>query len=83
METIKNIQMQDICIVSSFDVIKNKDNLFQDPIAKHFSDAEELEVYIFKTKNNKCLRCWQYKKEVDKNDYLCTRCKKVINELQI
>ena len=40
---------------------------------------KNVEVFVYKTKYEKCLRCWQYKKEVSINKGLCERCLLVLN----
>ena len=34
----------------------------------------------YKTKYDKCLRCWQFKKEVESNKGLCDRCRLVLRK---
>ena len=79
LESIKNIEMHNVCIISSFVVSDNKDNLENNFISTFSNKEKNVEVFVYKTKYEKCLRCWQYKKEVSINKGLCERCLLVLN----
>ena len=73
--------MQNICIISSFNILNVSENIDKNFLASpaHESNDKSFEVSVYKTKFEKCLRCWQYKKEVKLNNGLCNRCKLVVN----
>ena len=79
LESIKSIEMHNVCIVSSFVVLDNKDKIDDNFISTFSNKEKNVEVFVYKTKYEKCLRCWQYKKEVSINKGLCERCLLVLN----
>ena len=79
LESIKSIEMHNVCIVSSFVVLDNKDKIDDNFISTFSNKEKKVEVFIYKTKYEKCLRCWKYKKEVSINKGLCERCLLVLN----
>ncbi len=82
LETIENIEMHNVCIVSSFDVLDNKDKIDNNFISTFANKEKNVEVFVYKTKYEKCLRCWQYKKEVSINKSICERCSLVLNNIR-
>ena len=80
LETIKGIEMNNVCIISSFVILENKDKIENNFISTFSNKEKNIEIFVYKTKNEKCLRCWQYKKEVSANKSLCERCLLVINK---
>ena len=60
---------------------KNLRNIkIDDNFISTFSNKEKnVEVFVYKTKYEKCSRCWQHKKEVSINKGLCERCLLVLN----
>ncbi len=74
-QIISSVSMNEICIVSSFEIKKKKESLDKNHIAKVDNSVDDLNIYIYKTNKEKCLRCWQYKLEVKENNGLCNRCK--------
>tara|TARA_B100000941_G_C28401696_1_gene498434 strand:- start:485 stop:973 length:489 start_codon:yes stop_codon:yes gene_type:complete len=81
LEFINNIEMHNVCIISSFVVLDNKDKIENNFISTFSNKEKNLEVFVYNTKFEKCLRCWQYKKEVSANKGLCDRCLLVINKV--
>ena len=79
LESINSIEMHNVCIISSFVVLDNKDKIENNFISTFSNKEKNVEVFVYKTKYEKCLRCWQYKKEVSINKGLCERCLLVIN----
>ena len=79
LKSIKSIEMHNVCIVSSFVVLDNKDKIDDNFISTFSNKEKNVEVFVYKTKYEKCLRCWQYKKEVSINKGLCERCLLVLN----
>ena len=79
LDAIKSIEMHNICITSSFIILDNKDKLENNFIASSSNKEKTLEVFIYKTRYQKCPRCWQYKKEVSSKKALCERCTLVLN----
>ncbi len=78
-DIIDNIDMQSICIISKFSKAKLNDRIEENYISSFTSVDNEIKVSIYKTTYQKCLRCWQYKKEVEiNNDCLCDRCTLVV-----
>jgi hypothetical protein len=71
--------MHNVCIVASFMVLDNKDKIDDNFISTFSNKEKNVEVFVYKTKYEKCLRCWQYKKEVSINKGLCERCLLVLN----
>ena len=80
LESIKSIEMHNVCIISSFVVLDNKDKIENNFISTFSNKEKNVEVFVYNTKYEKCLRCWQYKKEVSANKGLCERCLLVINK---
>jgi isoleucyl-tRNA synthetase len=64
-EALKDIDMAEICIVSSFE----------------FAEPESVveQVSVSRTENHKCGRCWRYLPEVKSDGDLCGRCEDVLN----
>ena len=62
LESIKSIEMHNVCIVSSFVVLDNKDKIDDNFISTFSNKEKNVEVFVYKTKYEKCLRCWQYKR---------------------
>ena len=82
IDLIENINMQEICIVSSIVHIKKNMQTDKGFLASYTNKDTDLKVFIYKTSYYKCSRCWQYKKEVNINNDLCDRCKSVIFDLK-
>jgi isoleucyl-tRNA synthetase len=80
LDAIESIEMHNVCIISSFVILDNKDEIENNFISKFSSKEKNIEIYVYNTKYEKCLRCWQYKKEVSANKGLCERCLSVINK---
>ena len=70
--------MDNICIVSSFKIAEEANDGHY--ISSSKSINPEITVYIYKTKKEKCLRCWQHKDEVKTNEGLCNRCSAIIKD---
>ena len=81
LEEIKNIDMESICIISSFTIISSDQDINDNYVSKSLSKDNGFKVFVFKTSYEKCLRCWQYKKEVTVEEGICNRCKLVIRDL--
>jgi len=79
LDAMKDVEMQNVCIISSITILNNKDNIKNSFISSFSNKEKNVEVFVYKTKNEKCLRCWQHKKEVSLNGGLCDRCKQVLN----
>ena len=78
-ELIENNQMNKICMVARIIVKKKKDPAPKEFISHIKATTDKIEVWVNKTSFLKCLRCWQYKEDVDKKTQLCNRCTKVVN----
>jgi isoleucyl-tRNA synthetase len=77
-DLIKSVEMDNICIVSSLKILEEANN--SGYISSSKSINPEITVYIYKSKKEKCLRCWQHKDEVKSNDGLCNRCNAIIKD---
>ena len=77
-ELIKSIDMDNICIVSSFKLAA--ESIDSGYISSSKSTSADITVYIYKSKKEKCLRCWQHKDEVKSNAGLCNRCSAIIKD---
>ena len=67
-------------IVSSFVLLNSIDEEVQGHLYKEKNVEENLVVFIKKTSHLKCLRCWQYDKNVLKDEGLCLRCKMTLEQ---
>ena len=74
---IKGIDMENICIVSSCDILR-EEVINDNYISSSESIDNDIRVYIYKSDKDKCLRCWQHKNEVKSNAGLCNRCNVII-----
>ena len=74
LEKIKNYQMDEISITSSFLFHEITDGI------KGFSIEEtpNIKIIVSKTSAKKCQRCWKYKKELIR-DEICHRCEEAIS----
>tara|TARA_B100001248_G_scaffold262580_2_gene259621 strand:- start:1155 stop:3974 length:2820 start_codon:yes stop_codon:yes gene_type:complete len=75
---IENIEMKKVLIVSEFVFLNDKDEKIDDSLYEEKDTQEDLLVFVKKTSNLKCLRCWQYDKLVEEGQRLCPRCKKAL-----
>ncbi len=82
LEAISDIEMDKVCIISSFIICDNKEKPENNFISTFSNKDKNIEVFVYKTNYEKCLRCWQYKKEVSLNKGLCDRCKLVLSRNQ-
>ena len=64
----------------TLDILDNKDKIENNFISTFYNKEKNAEVFVYNTKYEKCLRCWQYKKEVSINKGLCERCLLVLND---
>lgn len=73
LEKIKNYQLDEICITSSFELHELNDN------SEGFciDEVSNVKVYVSKNIGKKCQRCWKYKKELIR-DEICNRCDNAI-----
>ncbi|MBF96186.1 MAG: Isoleucine--tRNA ligase [Alphaproteobacteria bacterium MarineAlpha9_Bin4] len=78
--TLNDIEMKKILIVSSFVLLNSIDEEVQGHLYKEKNVEENLVVFIKKTSHLKCLRCWQYDKNVLKDEGLCLRCKMTLEQ---
>ena len=76
-DLVESVDMNSICLVSSLKISAEKE-VASGFISEYKSKNDNIDVYVFKTEKNKCLRCWQHKDEVKLNSGLCDRCKKII-----
>ncbi len=70
-----DIDMKKILIVSNFVLLNSIDEKVVNFLHEEQDAEESFVVYIKKTKYLKCLRCWQFDKEVKDDEQLCLRCK--------
>jgi len=77
-DLMKSIDMDNICIVSSFKIVEEA--IDSGYISSSKNTSTDITVYIYKTKKEKCLRCWQHKEEVKSNAGLCNRCSVIIRD---
>ena len=75
---LDNIEMKKILIISKFLFLNSIDEKVEDFLYKETIAEENIVVIIKKTNYFKCLRCWQFEKEVTENESLCSRCKKTL-----
>ena len=80
LEIICDIKMHDICIISNFKVINSDQNIDNSFVSSFINKEKDIQVFVYKTNYDKCLRCWQFKKEVKLNEGLCDRCKLVLSK---
>ena len=76
-DLVESVDMNSICLVSSLKISAEKE-VASGFISEYKSKNDNIDVYVFKTEKDKCLRCWQHKDEVKLNSGLCDRCKKII-----
>ena len=72
--------MHNICIISSFKVANSDENIDSNFVSSFINKEKNMQVFVYKTKYDKCLRCWQFKKEVEYNKGLCDRCRLVLSK---
>ncbi|MBT5214103.1 MAG: isoleucine--tRNA ligase, partial [Pelagibacteraceae bacterium] len=74
LEKIKNYQMDEISITSSFSYHEISDAI------EGFSIEEipNVKIIVSKTSSKKCQRCWKYKEELIR-DEICDRCDDAIS----
>ena len=80
IESLNEIDMSQICIISDFRVVDFDEKVESDYITSYFNEAENIKIWVYKTKFKQCLRCWQYKKDVSEPLTLCLRCEKTIKK---
>tara|TARA_B100001758_G_C18289732_1_gene546348 strand:- start:427 stop:1053 length:627 start_codon:yes stop_codon:yes gene_type:complete len=74
LEKVKNYQMDEISITSSFSFheLKNNTGGFS------LEDVKNVEIVVSKTSGKKCQRCWKYKDKLIR-DEICDRCEDAIS----
>lgn len=80
LEVIRDIEMHNICIISSFKVVNSDQNIDNSFVSSFINKEKNMQVYVYKTKYDKCQRCWQFKSEVEYNKGLCDRCRLVLSK---
>ena len=71
---IKDLEMTQICLIAEFGLIQINQKIPDEYLTSYISDTEKIEIWVYKTKYQKCLRCWQHKEEVSSTVDLCKRC---------
>ena len=74
LEKIKNYQMDEISITSSFSYHEISDSIEGFGI----EEIPNVKILVSKSKSKKCQRCWKYKKELIR-DEICDRCEDAIS----
>tara|TARA_Y100001970_G_C14255491_1_gene875051 strand:+ start:2537 stop:5317 length:2781 start_codon:yes stop_codon:yes gene_type:complete len=69
IEKIKHYSIDEISIVSSFNIYELSDNIDGFSV----EDVPNVKVVVTKTKGSKCQRCWKYR-EILINNEICDRC---------
>ncbi len=80
LELINDIRMDNICIISSFKVVNSNENIDNDFVSSFANKDQSMQIFVYKTKYEKCQRCWQFKEEVKYNEGLCDRCRLVLRK---
>ncbi|MAH88693.1 MAG: isoleucine--tRNA ligase [Pelagibacterales bacterium] len=80
LKVIKDIEMDNICIISSFKVANSDQNIDNSFVSSFINNEKNIQVFVYKSNYEKCLRCWQFKKEVRSNKGLCDRCSLVLRK---
>ena len=70
--------MKKVLIVSEFILLNDINEKIDDSLYEEKDNQEGLLIFVKKTSNLKCLRCWQYDKLVEEGQRLCPRCKKTL-----
>ena len=73
-ECIKGLNLEEILITSTVNVVSEKGEGFED------FESEGIYVKISPDKKVKCERCWKLFEPKENNGVICTRCSDVINE---
>ncbi len=76
---LDNVDMSKILIISDFLLLERLPRKVEDYLFEEKNIQEDCTIYVKKTKYLKCLRCWQYSKDVNQDEGLCSRCKKTLN----
>ena len=73
MEKIKNYNLDEISITSSFKLHEINDDI------QGFSleEVPNVKILVSKTNGQKCQRCWKYKKKLIREE-ICDRCENAI-----
>ena len=74
LEKVKNYQMDEISITSSFSLHELNSNIEGFAL----EEVSNVEVSVSKTSGKKCQRCWKYKQELI-HDEICNRCEDAIS----
>ena len=80
-EILRNTDMKEICIVSGFNLETYNGNS-KNILAIEETEALKMKIWISKSVNGICLRCWQRCKEINIKNDLCNRCNKVLNDVK-
>ena len=78
---LRNTDMKEICIISGFNLETYNENI-KNVLAFEEVGAIKMKIWISKSVNGICLRCWQRCKEINNKNDLCNRCSKVINDVK-
>ena len=78
---LRNTDMKEICIISGFNLETYDENI-KNVLAFEEVGAIKMKIWISKSVNGICLRCWQRCKEINNKNDLCNRCSKVINDVK-
>jgi len=74
MEKLKNYQIDEISIISSFSFNEINENI--DGFS--LEEVPNMKVVVSKTSGKKCQRCWKYKEELIRKE-ICGRCEDAIS----
>jgi len=74
LEKVKNYQMDEISITSSFSLHELNSNIEGFAL----EEVSNVKVSVSKTSGKKCQRCWKYKQELI-HDEICNRCEDAIS----
>ena len=70
--------MKKIMMVAQFIFLDNPKDKVQDSLYEFNIQEENINIQIKKTTFLKCARCWQFEKDVEKEEELCSRCKQAL-----
>ena len=72
---LNSVEMKKIMMVAQFIFLDNPRDKVQDSLYELNIQEENMNIKIKKTNFLKCARCWQFLKDVEKEEELCLRCK--------
>ena len=74
LEKVKNYQLDEISITSSFELHEITSN----SVGFSLEEVSDVKIEVSKTSGQQCQRCWKYKKQLIR-DEICGRCDNAIS----